>query len=289
MDKAHAKTLKDETLAHLEMYVEDGACLAQILAKLREAGKKLFLLTNSPFYYADGVMCWLLHGKLEAFPKWTDYFEVVIVEAQKPHFFLENHKFREIAPGGHIKLDVVEKELKKGVIYSHGNLSDFEKLCGITAGNSVLYVGDHIFSDVLISKKKHGWRTLLIIPELQQEESIGREKIEAFNTLLQLSQIKNTFFSSLDTGTQSVDIKILKKLMSEARDNFDKLFNEHFGGMFRNGLHTSFFAMQVGRYADIYTSKVWNLLHYSLAVHNFSPAFQCLPHEVDLGVTIVTY
>lgn len=39
-----------------------------------------------------------------------------------------------------------------------------EKMCSIGAGNEVLYVGDHIFSDVLISKKRHGWRTLLIIP-----------------------------------------------------------------------------------------------------------------------------
>jgi 5'-nucleotidase len=37
-------------------------------------------------------------------------------------------------------------------------------MCAIGAGNDVLYIGDHIFSDVLISKKRHGWRTLLIIP-----------------------------------------------------------------------------------------------------------------------------
>jgi len=85
---------------------------------------------------------------------------------------------------------------------------------------------------------------------------------------------------------QAVDIKALKKLMSEARDKFDKLFNEYFGGMFRNGLHTSFFAMQVGRYADLYTSKVWNLLQYSLATYNFSPVFQPLPHEVEFSTAM---
>jgi hypothetical protein len=33
----------------------------------------------------------------------------------------------------------------------------------------VLYVGDHIFADVLRSKKALGWRTLLVVPELDAE------------------------------------------------------------------------------------------------------------------------
>jgi hypothetical protein len=33
----------------------------------------------------------------------------------------------------------------------------------------VLYVGDHIFADVLRSKKALGWRTLLVVPELDSE------------------------------------------------------------------------------------------------------------------------
>jgi len=33
----------------------------------------------------------------------------------------------------------------------------------------VLYVGDHIFADVLRSKKAIGWRTLLVVPELDAE------------------------------------------------------------------------------------------------------------------------
>jgi len=143
----------------------------------------------------------------------------------------------------------------------------------------VLYVGDHIFSDVLISKKKHAWRTLLIIPELQFEEYIVKDQKNSFNQLLTLSKVKDEFFAGLPASVNSVDISILKHGMSGARDDFDSRFNEYFGGMFRNGLHATFFAMQVGRYADLYTTKVWNLLEYSVATYNFSPAFQPLPHE----------
>ena len=33
----------------------------------------------------------------------------------------------------------------------------------------VLYVGDHIYGDILRSKKTLGWRTMLVVPELETE------------------------------------------------------------------------------------------------------------------------
>jgi hypothetical protein len=38
-----------------------------------------------------------------------------------------------------------------------------------TSPNSVLYVGDHIFADIIVSKKAQGWRNLLVIRELEEE------------------------------------------------------------------------------------------------------------------------
>ena len=43
-------------------------------------------------------------------------------------------------------------------------------------GNDVLYVGDHIFGDILKSKKERGWRTFLVVPEVAQELSVWTEK-----------------------------------------------------------------------------------------------------------------
>ena len=42
----------------------------------------------------------------------------------------------------------------------------------ITCPRQVLYVGDHIYGDILRSKKTLGWRTMLVIPELETELSI---------------------------------------------------------------------------------------------------------------------
>jgi len=40
---------------------------------------------------------------------------------------------------------------------------------GKDGGEGVLYVGDHIFTDVLRSKRSLGWRTCLIVPEMSSE------------------------------------------------------------------------------------------------------------------------
>ena len=47
----------------------------------------------------------------------------------------------------------------------------------------VLYVGDHIFGDILKSKKLRGWRTFLVIPELSQELMVWTDKKQLFSTL----------------------------------------------------------------------------------------------------------
>ena len=48
----------------------------------------------------------------------------------------------------------------------------------------VLYVGDHIFGDVLKSKKLRGWRTFLIVPELNDEFQVDAMMIRILGLLL---------------------------------------------------------------------------------------------------------
>lgn len=43
-------------------------------------------------------------------------------------------------------------------------------------GKEILYVGDHIFGDILKSKKRQGWRTFLVVPELTKELQVWNEK-----------------------------------------------------------------------------------------------------------------
>lgn len=43
-------------------------------------------------------------------------------------------------------------------------------------GKDILYVGDHIFGDILKSKKRQGWKTFLVVPELTKELNVWEEK-----------------------------------------------------------------------------------------------------------------
>ena len=43
-------------------------------------------------------------------------------------------------------------------------------------GKDILYVGDHIFGDILKSKKRQGWKTFLVVPELTDELKVWKDK-----------------------------------------------------------------------------------------------------------------
>lgn len=67
-------------------------------------------------------------------------------------------------------------------VYSGGSVDVFSDIMG-TYGHEVLYVGDHIFGDILKSKKARGWRTFLCVPELTQELTVWTEKNDLFAKL----------------------------------------------------------------------------------------------------------
>jgi 5'-nucleotidase len=54
-------------------------------------------------------------------------------------------------------------------VFQGGSVADLHELLDIENASSILYVGDHIYGDILKSKKSMGWRTMLIVPELDME------------------------------------------------------------------------------------------------------------------------
>lgn len=61
-------------------------------------------------------------------------------------------------------------------------------------GKDVLYIGDHIFGDILKSKKIVGWRTFLIIPELANEVYVWKKKKNLFDNLQNLDNILSDLY-----------------------------------------------------------------------------------------------
>ncbi len=185
IDEAHRDgTILDEVASNLPHYVHRDPNLAPTLHKLRSAGKKLFLLTNSRWSYTDRMMTYLLGGAMTEYPSWRNFFDVVIVAATKPIFFTERRPLLE-REGESVR--PAASPLERGKIYEGGNLHDFERSIGVT-GDEVLYVGDHIYGDILRSKKDSAWRTVMIMQELETEIGAYESCRSDFDTIEQLDE-----------------------------------------------------------------------------------------------------
>lgn len=57
--------------------------LAEFLQKLKRKERKLFLVTNSPYYFVDAGMTYML-GK-----EWRDLFDIIVVSADKVRSILQ--------------------------------------------------------------------------------------------------------------------------------------------------------------------------------------------------------
>ncbi|XP_043563797.1 5'-nucleotidase domain-containing protein 2-like [Chiloscyllium plagiosum] len=95
----------------LEKYILHGDEIYAVLNRLVNNGKKLFLITNSPFNFVDKGMKYMV-GK-----DWRDLFDLVIVQADKPSFFTDKRKpFRRLDDTGVLQWDKINR-LEKGKMY----------------------------------------------------------------------------------------------------------------------------------------------------------------------------
>ena len=194
-------SLKRAVAEHPERYIHPDEALVPMLRALRDSGKKTFLLTNSLWDFTNVVMNYLVHGAVgeDKTSDWTELFDAIITGSCKPAFFeneraaifevdAETSDLRNTddgAPmlpiGASAAASTADDALRssfggmgkgkhEGVkAYQGGSFKHLHAMLGVTSGSQVLYVGDHIYGDILRSKKTLGWRTMLVVPELQHE------------------------------------------------------------------------------------------------------------------------
>ena len=94
-----------------------------------------------------------------------------LLDEKSQPLFRVDHKTESLAPVDAVPNDqaAVHSFLAQGKFFQGGNAQQLHKLLQITSGDRLLYVGDHIYADVLRSKRTLGWRTCLIVPELSAE------------------------------------------------------------------------------------------------------------------------
>ncbi|CAO2821701.1 unnamed protein product [Amaranthus hypochondriacus] len=306
--RAHVEgQLKSEIMSKPEMFVEPDPELPLALLDQKEAGKKLLVITNSDFLYTDKMMQHSFNRFLPNDMDWRDLFDMVIVSARKPEFFQMSHPMYEVVTGEGLMRPCFKT--RTGGLYSGGSAQMVESSLGVS-GDEILYVGDHIYTDVSQSKVHLRWRTALICRELEEEytaligsradrtsliELVNQKEVlgDLFNQLrLALQRRMNdrpaqTFAATkLDDHElkesiqkllivmQRLDEKIAPMLESDG-----ELFNKRWGFLSRAGLwDKSHLMRQIEKYADIYTSRVSNFLHYTPFMY-FRSQEQNLAHD----------
>ena len=310
IDEVHRDgSLKSELRKDLGRFLKPDNELAHALHKLRSGGKKLFVLTNSLWDYTDAVMSFVLDGRLPEYPSWRNYFDFVVVGAMKPAFFAEHRPFVELHSDGTVAKTQVDL-LERGRIYEGGNLFDFERLTGFS-GDRVLYVGDHIYGDIIRNRKASQWRTCFVVQELEREIEYIERHAEDVARLNELDSLRGRLddminhhkllLNSLDRrmergGPLPADLEArrtrekqeLEKLRrafratlhegSEVEARFELGANAYWGLVFKEGNENSRFGEQVEDYADLYTSRVSNFLYYS-PMQVFRSPRATMPHE----------
>lgn len=282
-DTIHADgSLKKKTTDNIEKYIVKDERIPLLFDRMRENGKKVFLLTNSEYQYTHEIMTYLFSLPSCNSRPWTSYFDYIIVGARKPLFFGEGTILRQVdSKTGALRIGTHIEDfcgpLLPDQIFSGGNCDTLTKLMG-ARGRDVLYVGDHIYGDILRSKKTRGWRTFLVVPELQRELDVWSAKRHLFQRLSELDIRLGEVYKHLDSSCrENPDISHVKSQIRSTIQELDLSYGS-LGSIFRCGSRQTHFASQIARYADLYACTFLNLFYYPFSYFFRAPS-ALLPHE----------
>jgi HAD superfamily 5'-nucleotidase-like hydrolase len=286
LDEAHMEgQLKQEILADPKRFIVPDAEVPLALLDQRHAGKQVVMITNSEWEYTDQVMRIAFDPHLPGGQTWRDLFDAVIVAAAKPEFFTARRPLYRVVDEGLGLMRPHLGPLDKDTVYVGGSAQQLEQHLGVS-GDEILYVGDHLYSDVSVSKALLRWRTALVLRELESEIAAMSEFRAKEEQLGQLMERKGELERHIaearlarqraQAGYGPVTIppadaeRRIEQLRAELGAIDDaitplaiesgSLRNRAWGPLMRSGNDKSLFARQVERYADVYTSRASNFL-----------------------------
>jgi HAD superfamily 5'-nucleotidase-like hydrolase len=285
-------TLKGEVKKNVKKYIIQDPESVLALEKFKKHGKKLWVITNSDYDYSKLLLDYAITPFLKEHKSWQDLFNIVITAANKPKFFTDKLPLLKVDP----KTSLMKNhhgQIEDG-IYQGGCAETVQKSSGLS-GEQILYLGDHIYGDVLQIKKTCNWRTALVIDELIHETQ-ANEKTELISSEINVfmkqkieleQKLDQMFDKDVESGKkpdkakvqahfqkiEKVDKKIGKLIRSHTQH-----FNPYWGETMRAGVEPSRLAGQIEKYACIYMSKVADFIDYSPRTY-FRPKKKMLPHE----------
>lgn len=294
LDLCHSDgTLKNEVRNNISKYIIQDPEVVDLLERYKRYGKKLLVITNSDFTYTKLLLDYTINPFLKEHKDWSELFEITVTLASKPRFFTVKMPFLSIDPTTGLMKNT-EGKIIKG-IYQGGFAGRLQKDLGLE-GDEILYLGDHIYGDVVSIKKTFNWRTALVLDPLAEEiDAIKKSAVIQADIDKQMS-VKESLEHKLneidirknelheDVSKEELnalftEIDKVNSIISELLEQHKKFFNPYWGEMMRAGLEESRFADQVEKYACIYMTKVGDLISYSPRTY-FRPFRRTLPHEL---------
>ncbi|KAK6938816.1 HAD-superfamily hydrolase, subfamily IG, 5'-nucleotidase, partial [Dillenia turbinata] len=320
-------TLKQMVSKDPKRYINEDLAIVPMLKMLRDSGRATFLVTNSLWDYTNVVMNYLCgpytledssSGKFD----WLQYFDVVITGSAKPGFFHEDNRANlfQVEPKTGMLLNTdngtpmpqvgstmptvsLNKKDKTCRVFQGGSVSHLHKLLSIESSSQVLYVGDHIYGDILRSKKVLGWRTMLVVPELEKEvellcrssdirkqsrllrnkRDLIEDKLHHLKWSLKSEGINGDEKQKLSSQVEELELQreaVRLEHQITQRECHQK-FHKVWGQLMKTGYQNSRFAHQVERFACLYASQVSNLSLYSPDKY-YRPSEDFMSHEFDI-------
>ena len=295
LGEAHmAGLLKAKIVADPDRFVDLDKDIAATLLDQRRARKKLALITNSDWAYTSKMMNYAVDPYCPEGTTWRDLFDLVIVSANKPRFFSGYDPIYRVVDEDESLLLPHTGPLEAGHVYFGGNAHLVEESLDVSGGQP-LYVGDHLFGDVHVTKDVLRWRTALIARELEAEvadaitfdeqqhllEALMAEKIEKDRRQAQL-RLARAKGRGAEVAAELAEVTAraveLDEQIAPLARAASGLGNAIWGPLMRAGNDKSLFARQVERYADAYTSRVSNL-RYETPYAYLRAARGSLPHD----------
>lgn len=296
VDKIHSDgSLKSYISQNLAHYVLKEPKVVEGLKRYLHYGKKIFILTNSEFFYTKLLLDYAINPFLKEGESWQNLFEFVITLANKPRFFYDKLRFLTINPANGTMTNT-EGKITPGV-YQGGCATKFTEDLGIN-GDEILYIGDHIYGDIVRLKKDCNWRTALVVEELGQEIASQKNALPIEKQIVASMDIKKVLeekylvlhTQDIEENSQKHEVQLqdLYQKISSIDQNISKLlqeeqsfYNKKWGRVFRAGAEESYFAYQVDRFACIYMEKLADLLEQSPLTY-FRAHRRLLAHDTEI-------
>ena len=139
----------------------------------------------------------------------------------------------------------------------------------IEAGEEILYVGDHLYADVLRSKRALGWRSCFIMPELPDEMRIFQNQLGLRKSIMELRKLREEFSQYSDLLTLGFSNLFMPTAFRKVKNHIKKINQAGISHIL------------IGNLTKLENRRFWLLCDISFSRTQCFPKFQDHPGPIN--------